>query len=72
MDPNTLHDPQIPPDAKTHVRRNVSWRTFSSNCTLTRARKIVHRRFMPQMHQNVLHDMRIPPDAKIEVWLNVS
>jgi hypothetical protein len=29
---NALRDPQIPLDTKTHVRRNVSRRTCSSNC----------------------------------------
>jgi hypothetical protein len=45
----TLRDPEIPPDAKTQVQRNVSHHVFYGNRTgPTRAQKIVCRCFVPE------------------------
>jgi hypothetical protein len=70
---NALRDPQIPPDAETQVRCNVSHPTFYGNHTrLTRAWKLVRRCFAPSMHQNALRDPQIAPDAKTQFCHNVS
>jgi hypothetical protein len=62
---NVLRDPQLPPDAKTQVRRNVSRRTFNVNSDgPIRVWKIVRRRFAPRTHRNALRDPQIPLNAK--------
>jgi hypothetical protein len=70
---NALRDPQLPPDAKTQVRHNVSRRGFCVICTgPTRVQKIVRRCFTPRRHRNALRDPQKPPDAKTQVQRNVS
>jgi hypothetical protein len=62
---NVLRDPQLPPDAKTQVRHNVSRSTFNVNSDgPIQAWKIVRRRFVPLTHQNALRDPHIPPNAE--------
>jgi hypothetical protein len=69
MHRNTLRGPQIPPDAKTQVQRNMSRRAFYGNRP---SMKLLCRCFTPGMHRNALHDSQIPPDGKTQVRRNVS
>jgi hypothetical protein len=70
---NALHDPQIPLDAKTQVRSNLSRCTFYVIRTgPIRAWKIMHQRFAPRSHQNALRDPQILLDAKTQVRCTVS
>jgi hypothetical protein len=73
MHRNALHDPLLPPNAKTQLRRKLSRHVFCGIRTdPTRARKIVRICFAPWMHSNPLRDQQIPPDAKTQVWHKVS
>jgi hypothetical protein len=65
MHVNALRDPQVTTNAKTKFWCNVSRRAlWGIHTGLTRAWKIMRRRFTPETHQNALRDPQIPPDAK--------
>jgi hypothetical protein len=70
---NVLRDQDIPPSAKTQVRRNMSTRAFCGIHTgPTSARKIGRRQLAGRKDKKALRDPQIPPDAKTQVRPNVN